>query len=142
MGRSASAEQQRRRRETVGDLPKTILIVEDDGPLRRLLSLALRLAGFITREAENGLEAIRILEWSRPDALVLDLGLPGIDGFAVLDEIAAHPEIGRLPIIIVTGSEEPLTHVRPTCVLRKPVTPNKVVATVEKCLRQSEVGPT
>ena len=126
----------------MGDLPKTILIVEDDGQLRRLLSLALRLAGFITLEAENGLEAIRILEWSRPDALVLDLGLPGLDGFAVLDEIAAHAEIGRLPIIIVTGSQDPLTHVRPTCVLRKPVTPDRVVATVEKCLRESAVGPT
>jgi two-component system, OmpR family, response regulator len=141
MGRSASAEQQRRRRETVGDLPKTILIVEDDGPLRRLLSLALRLAGFMPREAENGLEAIRILEWSRPDALVLDLGLPGLDGFAVLDEIAAHAEIGRLPIIIVTGSQEPLTHVHSNCVLRKPVTPNRVVATVEKCLRESSGKP-
>ena len=121
----------------MGDPPKTILVVEDDGPLRRLLSLALRLAGFITREAENGLEAIRIVEWSRPDALVLDLGLPGLDGFAVLDEIAAHPEIGRLPIIIVTGSQEPLTHIISTCVLRKPVTPNKLVATVERCLRES-----
>ena len=121
----------------MGDWPKTILIVEDDGPLRRLLSLALRLTGFMTREAENGLEAIRIVEWPRPDALVLDLGLPGLDGFAVLDEIAAHPEIGRLPIIIVTGSQESLAHVSATCVLRKPVTPNKVVATVEKCLRES-----
>ena len=69
---------------------QTILLVEDDDQLRRLLSLALRLAGFVTREARDGLEALAILEWSRFDGVLVDLALPYLDGVSVLQEIATH----------------------------------------------------
>lgn len=74
---------------------RTILIVEDDAQFRRLLGLALRLAGFDTREARDGYEAITVLEWAAPhiDGVILDLGMPGLDGLAVRDELSQIPEL-------------------------------------------------
>jgi CheY-like chemotaxis protein len=116
---------------------KTVLIVEDDDDFRRVLSLTFRWAGFDTVVAGNGLAAIALLERSRVDAVVLDLSLPGFDGLVVRDEIAANPLTRDVAVIIVTGSEKPLKDVSPSCVLRKPVTPERVLATVVKCLREA-----
>jgi CheY-like chemotaxis protein len=115
---------------------KTVLIVEDDGHLRRQLSLSLRLVGFETLEARGALEAIGLFERNRVDALVLDLTLPGLDGLTVKEEIAVHPRTRELPIVILTESQEPPQDVRPACVLKKPVTPWVVVATLVRCLRE------
>lgn len=113
---------------------QTILLVEDDDQLRRLLSLALRLAGFVTREARDGLEALAILEWSRFDGVVVDLALPYLDGVSVLQEVATHAWAQSIAVVVVTGSDIPLDHVRHDCVLRKPVTTDQVVDTVKRCL--------
>jgi DNA-binding response OmpR family regulator len=116
---------------------KTILVVEDDEAVRRMLSMALRLAGFAAIEAQDGFEAITLLGSRAVEAVVLDLTLPGLDGGSVRREIAANPRTRRLPVIIMTGSQEPLIDVHPACVLRKPVAPEHVVATVTMCLRQA-----
>lgn len=113
---------------------QTILLVEDDDQLRRLLSLALRLAGFVTREARDGLEALAILEWSRFDGVVVDLALPYLDGVSVIQEVATHAWAQSIAVVVVTGSDMPLDHVRHDCVLRKPVTTDQVVDTVKRCL--------
>lgn len=115
---------------------ETILIIEGDEDLRRLLSLALRLAGFPTREARDGLEAMAILEQLVPiDAVVLDVVLPDIDGLSVRQEIAAHA--GDIPVIVITDSQNLLPDLHPSCVVRKPVVPDDVVTGVVKCLRDS-----
>jgi two-component system, OmpR family, response regulator len=115
---------------------QTILIIEEDGDLRRLLSLALRLGGFATREARDGLEAMAILDQLVPiDAVVLDVILPDIDGLSIRQEIAAHA--GNLPVIVLTDSEEALTDLHPSCVVRKPVAPDDIVTAVVKCLRDT-----
>ena len=119
------------------DRRPTVLIVEDDEAIRRLLALSLRVAGFDTVEAGDGLSAIALLERSPVDVVVLDLMLPGFDGFVVRDEIAAQPMTRHIPVIIVTGSEKPVTAVSPNGVLRKPVTPEQVVATVKRCLGEA-----
>ena len=116
---------------------RTVLIVDDDEHLRRMLRVALRLAGFETREAGSGLDALAMLDrGERPDAIVLDVILPGIDGLAVRDELAAHTSARTVPIIVITGAKIPLDRLSPSCVLRKPFTPEALVATVEKCLQE------
>jgi two-component system OmpR family response regulator len=115
---------------------ETILIIEEDEDLRRLLSLSLRLAGFPTREARDGLEAMAILEQLLPiDAVVLDVVLPDIDGLSMRQEIAAR--IGNSPVIVITDSPEPIPNLLPSCVVRKPVVPDDIVTAVVTCLRES-----
>jgi DNA-binding NtrC family response regulator len=112
---------------------EAILIIEDDDDLRRLLSLALRLGGFATREARDGLEAMAILDQEvRVDAVILDVVLPDIDGLSIRQEIAARA--GNLPVIVITESPEDVPELNPSCVIRKPVMPDDIVVAVVKCL--------
>ena len=111
---------------------QTILIVEDDRDLRRLYRTALAIAGYIVREASNGLDALRYIDADPPDLVILDLGLPMFSGIVVRQEIAAQAVTRDIPILVVTASEEPISDV--ACVLRKPASPDRLVAEVRRCL--------
>jgi DNA-binding response OmpR family regulator len=115
-------------------LRKTILVVEDDADLRRMFRTALVIEGFDVKEAADGLDALRKLDEYPPDLIVLDLGLPIIDGFSVQADIASRANTRRLPVVVVTGSLVDLETLDVACVLRKPVDPDTLVATVRKCL--------
>jgi two-component system phosphate regulon response regulator PhoB len=113
---------------------KKVLVVEDDAALRKMFTTALGLAGFDVREAPNGYEAIHSVDRDPPDLIVLDLLLPGFGGLGVQREIAARAVTRDIPIVIVTGSTRELDHLPVACVLRKPVDPDDLAATVTKCL--------
>jgi CheY-like chemotaxis protein len=113
---------------------QTILIVEDDAELRRMYSQALLMAGFLVREARGGFEALQKVDSDPPDIVVLDLSLPGLDGFTVQAELAAHAHTRSIPIVVVTGTTGNLDELDVACVLRKPITPDNLVVAVKKCL--------
>jgi DNA-binding response OmpR family regulator len=119
------------------DGKKEILIVEDNDDLRGMFSKALTLAGFEIHEARAGYEALLLLDSRRPDLVVLDLGLPGIDGFAVQREIAANAFLRHISVVVVTASMDDLSHLDVACVLRKPVHPEKLIQTVSECLAKA-----
>jgi two-component system KDP operon response regulator KdpE len=108
--------------------PQAILIVEDDVPLRTMWRTALRLEGFDVVEAGDGIEALRLIEVSPPDLVLLDLGLPHVDGISVRQDIAAQVFSRNIPIVVVTGSTQDLSYLDVNCVLRKPVTVDQIVA--------------
>ena len=116
---------------------RTVLIVEDDFDLRRMFRTALALAGFDILEAGDGLDALRVLDAHRPDVVVLDLGLPIMSGEAVRQEIAAHAHTRQIPVVVVTG--QPGTHeaLDAACVLRKPISPDRLVHVVKSCVASS-----
>jgi two-component system response regulator MprA len=111
-----------------------ILVVEDDADLRRLYRTALTLDGFDVDEAADGLDALRRIDYRRPDLVVLDIGLPALSGVAVQQEIAAQAYTSRIPVVIVTGTALNLDHLDVACVLRKPVEPSELLKTVRSCL--------
>lgn len=115
----------------------TILVVEDDDELRRVFRHAFAMSGFDVQEARGGYEALRKLDSAPPDAVVLDLMLPGMDGFTVRHELAAHARTRSIPIIVVTGSNVDEKGLDVNCVLRKPIGPDQVVDAVQRCLRSS-----
>jgi CheY-like chemotaxis protein len=114
---------------------RVVLLVEDDEDLRRLFRAALSLDGFIVDEAGDGLNALRRIEQRRPDVIVLDLGLPAVDGLAVQREIAGSALTREIPIVVVTASTADLGNLGVFCILRKPVTPDELVAMVHRCLQ-------
>lgn len=117
---------------------KKILVVEDDNPLRHVFRTALTLAGFDVREAGDGYDALQIVDADSPDAIVLDLGLPRINGRVVHEEIRAHADTRRIPVIIVTGDVHvDISQLDADCVLTKPVMPDELVEVVRKCLASS-----
>lgn len=104
----------------------TVLLVEDDPAGRRLYADWLRNAGFAVEEAHNGLQALERALEHRPDILVVDLNIPGIDGFELTRRLRLDERTRDLPILAVTGyaafAAEPSRAQRAGCdvVLHKP----------------------
>jgi len=88
-----------------------ILIIEDDKFLRDLMSQKLLHEGFTVKEALDGEEGIKSALEDTPDLILLDLILPRIDGFAVLEKMKSEPKLASLPILILSnlGQKEDVT---------------------------------
>lgn len=80
-----------------------VLLVEDDIDSRRLLGGALRRAGLLVEEARNGIEALEALRRTRFAVVLLDLMMPEMDGFTVLERIHRDPDLAGLPVMVVTS---------------------------------------
>lgn len=109
-----------------------VLVAEDDENLRHLYRTALTMSGYQVREARSGFEALRMLDSSPVDIVVLDLMLPGVDGFMVREELAAH--VKPIPIVVVTGVGGDLDYLGVPCLLRKPISADQLVHAVRRCL--------
>jgi two-component system KDP operon response regulator KdpE len=79
--------------------PARVLVIEDEAPIRRFLAIGLASAGFSVEEASRGREGIERAATSAPDVVILDLGLPDLDGKAV---VAAIREWSQVPILILS----------------------------------------
>lgn len=86
----------------------TILVVEDESDIRTLLLFNLRKDGYIAVGAASGEEGLSLFREKKPQLVLLDLMLPGMDGMAVCRKIRAHPEAGHTPVMMLTArtSEE------------------------------------
>ncbi len=108
----------------------TVLLVEDDLEGRRLYAEWLRRAGFRVEEAHNGLQALERAFEVRPDLIVVDLNIPGIDGFELTRRLRQDDRTRAVPILAVTGyaafAAEPDRAQRAGCnaVLQKPCSPD------------------
>jgi CheY-like chemotaxis protein len=79
------------------------LIAEDNAVNRELLRELLESRGYDVVEACDGQEALTVIEQTRPDILLLDIGMPKMDGFAVVRELRQDPRLAKLPVIAVTA---------------------------------------
>jgi DNA-binding response OmpR family regulator len=82
-----------------------VFIVEDDPLLRNLLSLRLDKSGFPYEFSKDGKEVGVIIKQFKPDIIILDLMLPGISGFEVLEQIKADGEIGGIPVLVFSNKD-------------------------------------
>jgi DNA-binding response OmpR family regulator/nitrogen-specific signal transduction histidine kinase len=82
-----------------------ILAVDDDAATRTLLAATLRGQGFPVAVAANGADALAKVETELPAAIVLDLMMPGMDGFEVLERLRADPRTQRVPVVVFTAKE-------------------------------------
>ncbi len=81
-----------------------VLITDDDAGIRDLLRDQLEAAGFETKVARDGHEALDRIASFRPDAMVLDLSMPGLDGFGVLQSL--QDQAIRLPVLVLTARHD------------------------------------
>lgn len=87
----------------VDEPPATILVVDDTPPNVKLLRLILNEAGYRVLEASSGQEALATLKSERPDAMILDVRMPGMTGYEVCTAVRSDPEFSALPVIMVTA---------------------------------------
>lgn len=84
-------------------MPYNILVVEDDKFLRELISQKLVKEGYNISQAVDGEEGLKKIKEEKPDLVLLDLILPGIDGFEVLARAKEDPEVIKIPVIILSN---------------------------------------
>ncbi len=82
---------------------RCILVAEDDAGVRELIRTHLDAAGYDTHTAINGVEALMRIGELKPDGLVLDINMPEMDGFGVLEVLRDAPAEARLPVLVLTA---------------------------------------
>jgi len=118
-----------------------ILLVDDVQDTRDLFSMAFVLAGHRTSNASNGPAALELVMKHRFDAVLLDIGMPHVDGWKVLELIRQLPFGEEVPVILFTGNhdeekEERAKKVGAYALLRKPMLPEYVIAVVENAVQE------
>jgi DNA-binding response OmpR family regulator len=86
-----------------GAAKNTILVVDDNADLRKALSLRLRANGYDVLMAADGLSATAAIAKEEPNLVILDLGLPCGDGFAVMERLQENDRLAQIPVVVLTG---------------------------------------
>jgi len=88
-------------------MSRTIMVVDDEPDILLTVRVNLQLAGFQVVSVESGEEALTALRSDRPDLLVLDIRLPGIDGWEVLRSLRQDPQLRDLPVVVLSAHASP-----------------------------------
>jgi CheY-like chemotaxis protein len=120
-----------------------LLIIEDNAQNFYMMRFLLEKNGFAVIGAENGREGIEKALESNPKAILLDIQLPEMDGYAVARELKKHPDLDRVPIIAVTsyamvGDREKIMEAGATGYIEKPINPDTFVAEILQYLQDQE----
>ena len=122
-----------------------ILIVDDESSIRLVCRVNLASAGFETLEAEEGETAVSVARTERPDLILLDIMLPGEDGWEVARKLAADPETREIPVVFLTARSAAADESRAHAVggvgyIAKPFDPATLPETVAEVLERLRRG--
>jgi DNA-binding response OmpR family regulator len=118
-----------------------ILVVEDDKFLRELITQKLAREGYDVKEAVDGEEGVIKVKEEKPDVILLDLILPGIDGFEVLAKIKEDPEVENIPVVILSNLgqrddvERGLKLGAVDFLIKAHFTPGEIIEKIEKIIK-------
>jgi two-component system OmpR family response regulator len=120
--------------------PVRVLVVDDEDTLAELVSMALRYEGWEVRQAADGMSALRVAREFRPDAVVLDIMLPDIDGLEVLRRLRA--EVNEVPVLFLTAMDSVEDRIAGLTVggddyVTKPFSLEEVVARLRALMRRT-----
>jgi len=121
-----------------------VLVAEDNPVNRELLRELLENRGYVVIEACNGQEALDLVEQSQPDLLLLDIGMPVLDGFAVMRRLRENPSLATLPVLAVTAyamrdDRDNVLNAGFDGYLSKPINARDLANELERLLRKREV---
>ena len=124
-------------------MSKRILVVEDQEDNRRIVRDLLTNAGYEIVEAVTGDEGVALVKKEAPDLVLMDIQLPGIDGYEATRRIKAIPELGQIPVIAVTsyalsGDETIALEAGCDAYFAKPYSPRELLAKIREYLPSSE----
>ncbi len=122
-------------------MSKRILIVEDQEDNRKILRDLLTSVGYELVEATTGEEGVALAETARPDLILMDIQLPGLDGYEATRRIKANPALRQIPVIAVTsyalsGDEVKAREAGCDAYVSKPFSPRALLATIREYLAE------
>ncbi len=121
---------------------KNVMVVEDNEKNRKLMRVVLRAKGYNIIEATTGEEALNLLKNQKPDIILMDIQLPGIDGLTLIKQIKASAITKDIPIIAVTayamkGDEQKILETGCNAYVSKPVNTQELPLIVEKYINKT-----
>lgn len=124
-------------------LTHSVLVVEDDDSIVEALNFLMETAGFTVRIARDGLEAIDMAKQSVPDLMILDVMLPGCDGFEVARDVRARNNSKDIPILMLTAKNRPIDQEKAmelgvNAFMTKPFSTREVVEKVKQMLNTAD----
>lgn len=124
---------------TTEEDPRTVLVVEDEGDVAEILSYSLRREGFKVLTASEAAEGLAVVQSERPDIVLLDVMMPGITGWEMLERMRGDEGTRRIPVIMVTVLEEPrflekAAEYDAAGYIQKPFRPEEVLRTIRSVL--------
>jgi two-component system aerobic respiration control protein ArcA len=127
------------------DDPKIILVIEDDETMRTAMKRIFEVDGFIVLLAADGTELSTVLNDTSPDLILLDIGLPWLNGFELAEMMKQHKDLKKIPLVFVSGrsTEEDMKkafEIGADDFVKKPFDIDKLKKTVATLLKISE-GP-
>jgi CheY-like chemotaxis protein len=113
-----------------------VLVIDDEGRDRDLVSAILQTAGYEVRHAESGPHGLEQVIAEPPDVILLDVQMPGMDGYEVCRLLRRAPGTRKIPVIMITASDDPALNSRAYAVgaqacVPKPLRGNALIATVQ-----------
>ena len=93
-------------------LKRKVLLVDDEDSLRRVMKDLLEREGYVVSEARDGVQALDQVDRTGPDVIVLDLNLPGLDGYGVLSHLRSRPATADIPVVVLTAKGDEDNEVR------------------------------
>ena len=120
-------------------MPDTILVVDDDAVTRRVLQHYLGRAGFQVITAQNGRDAIKLAKRELPQLIILDVVMPGMDGWTVLKSIQESEVTSTIPVLMLSGNAELVIKEESfnsgaQALLVKPINPEQLIMVVRRLL--------
>ena len=121
---------------------KNVMVVEDNEKNRKLMRVVLKAKGYNVIEATTGEEALNLLNNQKPDIILMDIQLPGIDGLTLIKQIKASVVTKDIPIIAVTayamkGDEQKILDTGCNAYVSKPINTQELPLIVEKYIKKS-----
>lgn len=125
------------------EMHKGVLVVEDDNVIRESLREVLTEEGYTVATAQHGKEALTRLTELRPKVILLDLMMPVMDGWQVLEALQQDAALASIPVVVVSASREPRPLSGATAILRKPINLPALLEQVERHCQAAEpvAGP-
>jgi len=125
---------------------KKILVIEDNPSALRLIGYTLEQEGYQVIAATNGLEGMRRAQGEEPDLIILDIMLPGIDGFEICHRLRAEPGTAQLPVLMLSAKIQETDKATGLKVgaddyLTKPADPSEIISRVQTLLAKTKQTP-
>jgi len=127
-------------------MAKTILIADDEPGVVKILGMRLRANGFQIITAQDGAAAIKLVHQEKPDLIILDIKMPGRDGYAVFEDLKASADTMSIPVMFFSAlppeqAQEKAVQLGADGFISKSADPDKILIKITEILDQLETQP-